>query len=413
MIFYSKYQITVSINIMQNDYINLQQNSNDNEHLDTNNNNDTQLTTKTFLEEDKRIYNDDPMNKRRKTVANYLNNFFPNVISNLISGYDYYLEGKVYTFSKKYYIKYCIAILPDKRIVGGSHDGTVNIWNIETGICEIAFRGHTGPVLCVAATTSYSSYQIVSGSHDATLRLWNMKTLKCDIIFKGHTEPVNCVAILPDGRIVSGSSDTTLKIWDLQTGICTITFNEHSSPINRVSVLPLERSLQEEVPDERIISSSEYGTFKCWNSKTGICNVTIQKEFDNVYSFTILRNSQIITMADRKLFRIYDSKTGLCNATFENKYHNHYNHIYLVYELPDERNMFVVNKNTIKIVNQPIITFDDSILKVIPIDRALLEEVPDRDITIFDTVPLTYGIAVLPDGRIIIATEKNELKILY
>jgi WD40 repeat protein len=57
--------------------------------------------------------------------------------------------------------------------------------------------------------------RIVSGSQDHTLKVWNAQTGQETLTLTGHHEDVNSVAFSPDGtRIVSGSEDGTIKVWD-------------------------------------------------------------------------------------------------------------------------------------------------------------------------------------------------------
>jgi hypothetical protein len=57
--------------------------------------------------------------------------------------------------------------------------------------------------------------RIVSGSDDNTLKVWDATSGQETLTLKGHTRAVWCVAFSPDGRrIVSGSWDKTLKVWD-------------------------------------------------------------------------------------------------------------------------------------------------------------------------------------------------------
>jgi WD40 repeat protein len=114
-------------------------------------------------------------------------------------------------------------VLPDERIVSGSWDYTLKIWNILTGKCDITLRGHTNMVYCVAILPDG---RIVSGSDDGALKIWNPHLLgkdnderqrnhptgNCDITFRGHIDLARCVAVLPDGCIVGGSNNGTLKI---------------------------------------------------------------------------------------------------------------------------------------------------------------------------------------------------------
>jgi WD40 repeat protein len=109
--------------------------------------------------------------KRRSNITDILCDYFPKDVAKLISNYDYYLEGKiVHSFKDNTSIR-CIAILSDGRIVSGSDDCTLKIWNLQTGKCDIIFRGHVGMVMCTAAL---SDGRIISGSTDKTLKIWNL-----------------------------------------------------------------------------------------------------------------------------------------------------------------------------------------------------------------------------------------------
>ena len=60
---------------------------------------------------------------------------------------------------------------------------------------------------------------------DGTLKLWDLESGQLLRTIEGHTERVNAVAVLPDGRrALSGSRDRTLKLWDLESGCCLATF---------------------------------------------------------------------------------------------------------------------------------------------------------------------------------------------
>src|SRR6266702_1016464 len=62
--------------------------------------------------------------------------------------------------------------------------------------------------------------RIVSGSYDGTIRVWNATTGETAASpFTGHTDLVRSVAFSPDGqRIVSGSHDQTIRVWNATTG---------------------------------------------------------------------------------------------------------------------------------------------------------------------------------------------------
>ena len=74
-------------------------------------------------------------------------------------------------------------------------------------------EGHEDRVRSVAWNPSGT--RLVSGSQDGTLRIWDTATRKCVQTLEGHEGWVNSVAWNPSGtRIVSGSDDRTLRIWE-------------------------------------------------------------------------------------------------------------------------------------------------------------------------------------------------------
>ena len=83
-------------------------------------------------------------------------------------------------------------------------------------------RGHGGAVTTVAV--SPDGHRIVSGSQDRSVRLWDVETgQQIGQPLEGHADHVNSVSFSPDGRrIVSGSKDQTVRLWDINGRLVTI-----------------------------------------------------------------------------------------------------------------------------------------------------------------------------------------------
>ena len=79
------------------------------------------------------------------------------------------------------------------------------------GRCHVrTFEGHSGGISCV----QFDGSRIVSGSHDKTIRVWNIKTnSKWSVLtLTGHSGEVRCLHLESGGnRLVSGSTDATIK----------------------------------------------------------------------------------------------------------------------------------------------------------------------------------------------------------
>ena len=92
--------------------------------------------------------------------------------------------------------------------------------------CLKTLEGHLSVVYSVAY--SPDGTKIISGSYDQTIKIWDANTGECLKTLEGHIEPVQSVAYSPDGtKIISGSVDKTIKIWDANTGQCLKTLERH------------------------------------------------------------------------------------------------------------------------------------------------------------------------------------------
>ncbi len=195
-----------------------------------------------------------------------------------------------------------VAVTADgRRVLSGSHDRTLRLWDLQTGRLLRTFIGHLDGVFTVA--TSPDGRAAFSASHDGTFMLWDLQTGEPRLVVSedgdplysaavtpdgqfalsgffsrtlqfrelatgklrftlvGHGDIVRTVAITPDGRhALSGSQDCTVKVWDLASGQLVRTLAGHKAPVAAVAVAPDGR---------RAMSGSLDGGLKLWDLMSG------------------------------------------------------------------------------------------------------------------------------------------------
>lgn len=164
--------------------------------------------------------------------------------------------GLIRSFPGHSFVVNSVAFSPDSsRAVSGSFDGSVRLWDVETGKEIRQFEGHSKPVECVAY--SPDGRHVLSGSQDSLMILWNVDTGREVRRFEGHTRLVTSLAFSRDGnRIISGSFDETVRVWDVQNGRELSRMRGHTDFVRCVAF---------SFDGRQAISGSDDGTIRLWD----------------------------------------------------------------------------------------------------------------------------------------------------
>jgi WD40 repeat protein len=146
-----------------------------------------------------------------------------------------------------------------RRLVSGSADGTVRIWDIGSGAPLLCLKGHRDRVTSVAL--SADGRCLVTGSWDETVRVWDAASAAPLLCLKGHEDSVNSVAFSGDGhRLVSGSDDQTIRVWDAASGAALFCLKGHKEGV---------RSVAFSADGRRLVSGSDDQTVRVWDATSG------------------------------------------------------------------------------------------------------------------------------------------------
>ncbi|XP_068752515.1 NACHT domain- and WD repeat-containing protein 1-like isoform X2 [Montipora capricornis] len=137
----------------------------------------------------------------------------------------------------------------NRTLLSGSADGTIRVWDSQTGELHAQLEDHQGPVTCVRLSPDGTI--MASASADKTIRLWRFPAIKCLRILGGHEDRVTCVAFSKGGdKLLSSSKDKTLKIWDVVTGANLETLRGHKSFPMSCAWSPLDQSIAASCGDQ-------------------------------------------------------------------------------------------------------------------------------------------------------------------
>ncbi len=106
-----------------------------------------------------------------------------------------------------------------------------------TGKTVATLQGHTAAV--TSAAFSHDGRRILTGSDDRTVRLWDAESAKLLRTLTGHESYVRGVAFSADGKqALSGGTDTTVLLWDLEGNQPARPFRKHRDSVVAVAFLP-------------------------------------------------------------------------------------------------------------------------------------------------------------------------------
>jgi periodic tryptophan protein 2 len=143
-----------------------------------------------------------------------------------------------------------VAYGPQARLLcTGGGDGTIRLWNVDSGFSYATLEGHEGAVTCVAfpargGTATAPSHTVFSAGADGTVRAWDLHRYRQFRVMVTHeqrrTISFSCLAVDPAGEVVAAGSKHTYSVyvWSVQTGRLLDLLDGHEAPVVGLAFSP-------------------------------------------------------------------------------------------------------------------------------------------------------------------------------
>lgn len=171
----------------------------------------------------------------------------------------------------------------------GNSDGSVMVWDCNTGYCRFIFKAHTEKVCCLA---SLCNKRLASGSNDKLILVWDLGKGCLFRQLRGHTLSVKCLAALPNNLLASGSLDRTIRIWETESGRVLRTLSLSGDRSDYTCCLAL-------LPDSLLAAGHDSGAISIWDTSQGVCTAKLNNtsSWNRCNSLAVVKDGSLLACA--------------------------------------------------------------------------------------------------------------------
>jgi len=159
-----------------------------------------------------------------------------------------------------------VAYSPDgHKLATVSDDGTVRVWNPDSGLQEVVIDGHVGTIVALAFNPREP--QIATGADAGCVNLWNSESGASEGILSSEGEILSQIEFRRDGRVLAAvNEDGSVDIWEIESGDEPRKLDRQLRPVLDVAFDP---------HSQQLASVHEDGYLRLWNSRTLQCTTSL------------------------------------------------------------------------------------------------------------------------------------------
>ncbi len=186
------------------------------------------------------------------------------------------------------------------KLATTGEDGSVRLWDAETGEELLTLVGHSAP--SIGVDFSPDGKRLATSSYDETAAVWDVMTGERLLTLAGHESEITSIHFSPDGRrlVTNGQYDGQIKVWDAATGEELDAFHAHQAPTWYVTFDPT---------GERLATASVDGTAKVWDAVTYEELLTLEEQSDGVSRVNFSPDGERLVTSSMGV-KVWEAATG-------------------------------------------------------------------------------------------------------
>ena len=190
--------------------------------------------------------------------------------------------------------------------LAGAVDGSVTLWQLDTGTRLGQYDEHDGPVWAVAFLGT--ARQFVTAGQDTRVRVWDGGRVRS--VWYDHKRSVLAVASAPRAHLVAtGGSDKLVKLWDDRRRRLLRTLEGHTGDVRAVALSP-DGSL--------VASASNDGTVIVWSASDGTRLATLEGHGNRVVSVAFSPDGRMLASGSEDgIVKLWDAASGKLLNSYE------------------------------------------------------------------------------------------------